>query len=460
MTAASTTSGQAINWANNTAHLAPSMRTEIPGPRSMDVARRSLAHDFGTTLFHRVPLAFAEGHGVTLTDVDGNVYLDMSHGHMVAGLGHGNPEIVDRVHTEMSRLSNVRDFPGVTRTILMERLAEITPGDLNLFKFYSSGTEAAEASMRVARIVTGGHEFVSFYGDYHGRSVGSMSTSDMSSVLDLGPRPSGALSVASGYCHRCEFKLEASTCGLHCLSFAEKAIEANGGGALAGIVLEPVTNGSGARVYPPGYLTELRNIADRTESMLIFDEHASGLGRTGTWFAGDREDVTPDIMYFSKFLGNGFPITVVATRELYRDELSTISQSSSFGGQPGACAAALAVLDVMQRDDLVSHAKALGEVCLARMREMQQRHTKLLGDARGVGLMLAFEVVDPDTGLPSQDLTVALYEACLRRGVVVSYGREALRFSPMLVTAESVALRGLDLVEEAISDLEATLGIG
>jgi len=255
-----------------------------------------------------LPVGLSKGRGVTLDDVDGNRYIDLTHGHCAAGLGHGNPEISDAIDAQSRELMNVRNFPVEIRIKLMERLASITPGDLNLFAFYSSGTEACEGAMRAARAITGGHEFLSFYGDYHGKTVGAIATAESGS-RNTGPRLGGFVTVPAGYCHRCEFKLEPSTCGLHCLDFAERAMKANSHGALAGIIIEPVTNGSGARVYPPGYLRGLREIADRNNVPLIFDEHASGLGRTGTWWAGDREGVVPDIMFFGKYLGNGYPIT-------------------------------------------------------------------------------------------------------------------------------------------------------
>src|SRR5262249_23366195 len=162
-------------------------------------------------------------------------------------------------------------------------------------------------------------EFISFYGDYHGRTTGAIGTSLGTRMT--GPRPNGFISVPNGYCHRCEFGLEPTTCRLHCVDFIERAIRMNSHGAIAGIIAEPVTNAGVSLVFPPGYLKGLRDVADRTGALLIFDEHATGLGRTGTMWAGDHEGVVPDVMFFGKYLGNGYPITVVATRERYREIL-------------------------------------------------------------------------------------------------------------------------------------------
>lgn len=444
-----------VAWASAFGQTAPDVRGPIPGPKSSALYQRCAAHEFGRfTWVEQAPIAFASGEGVVLEDVDGNRFIDLTHGHMGAALGHANPEIAAAVETQIRKLSHLRNQPTEVRAELMERLAAITPGDLNLFAFYSSGTEAAEGAMRVARAVTGGHEFLSFYGDYHGRTTGAIGTSIGSRMT--GPRPSGFISVPNGWCHRCDFGLEPSTCGLHCLDFAERAIRMNSHGALAGIIAEPVTNASGARVFPPGYLRGLRELADRAGALLIFDEHATGLGRTGTMWAGDAEGVVPDVIFFGKFLGNGYPITVVAAREAYRKTLSLERQSSTHGGQPVACAAALAVLEIVQRDGLAAHAGEAGAACLAYLQGLAQR-SAIVGAAQGRGYQLALEFVDPRTGQPSEPIADRVYVACMERGVCPSPVGSTIRVSPMMVASQAVALKALGLVADAVADVERRL---
>jgi 4-aminobutyrate aminotransferase-like enzyme len=310
-----------IEWANRLAADAPSISGEIPGPNSQALYDRAHHRHYGPyyDMINRLPVAFDHGDGVTLTDVDGNRYLDFTHGHMVAGLGHGHPAVVEAITRQARRLMNVREFPTAERVHLEERLREITPGDLNYFQFFNTGTEMTEAALRLARAATGGHEFVSFYGDYHGRTTSSAATSYGNRAG--GPRPSGFITLPSGFCYRCEFEKTFPDCGIYCLDFMERAMQTNSHGALAGIIAEPITNGSGARVYPDGYLRKLRDIADRNNVLLIFDEHATGLGRTGKWFAADHEGVVPDALLLAKWLGNGFPITVLAIREKWKDAL-------------------------------------------------------------------------------------------------------------------------------------------
>jgi len=164
-----------IAWANSFAEGAPNIRTVLPGPKSLDLLARRNKHEFGVYPWvDDMPLGFAGGMGVTIDDLDGNRLIDLTHGHMSAALGHGNPEIAHAIYGQSTKLMNTRNYPTEIRVQLMERLAKITPEDLNLFGFFSSGTEATEAAMRVARQVTGGHEFVSFYGDYHGKTMGAI----------------------------------------------------------------------------------------------------------------------------------------------------------------------------------------------------------------------------------------------------------------------------------------------
>lgn len=444
-----------VAWASSYAAAAPMIVGPVPGPKSIALHQRCTAREFGIFPWvEKMPVGFSSGIGVTLEDVDGNRYIDVTHGHMAASLGHANPEIITAVEAQMRKLTHLRNNPTEIRAELMERLAAITPGDLNLFAFYSSGTEAAEAAMRVARAVTGGHEFVSFYGDYHGRTTGAAATSWGNRMS--GPRLGGFISVPNGWCHRCEFGLEPSTCKLHCVDYIERAIRINSYGALAGIFAEPITNASGARVFAPGYLKGLRDIADRTGALLIFDEHATGLGRTGTMWAGDTEGVIPDIMFFGKYLGNGYPITVVACREQYRKALYMEGQSSTHGGQPVACAAALATINILERDNLTAHAARAGTACLQFMKGVQARH-QIVGVAQGRGYQLAFEFCDPITKAPSPVIADKIFVECMKLGVCPSIVYATIRVSPMMVASEAVALKILGIVQEAIAHVEQHL---
>jgi len=446
-----------VTWANAAAVDAPSLSGDIPGPRSQALFEKTQRHQYGSyfQLVNMLPVAFVEGEGVTLVDADGNRYLDFTQGHMVAGLGHAHPRVTAAIAAQAGRLLNVRDFPTDARVALMEKLAGITPDKLDVFQFFNSGTEATEAGLRLARAVTGGHEFVSIYGDYHGRTTGAIATSFGNPAS--GPRPSGFITLPGAFCYRCEFGKTHPDCAMHCVEFLERAMLTNSHGKLAGIIVEPVTNGSGARVYPDEFLPRLRALTDAHDMLLILDEFAT-FARTGTWFACEHYGVIPDALIFGKLLGNGMPISVLAVREQFKEALQQTQPSSTHGGQPGSCAAALAVLETIEADGLLEHAATVGAACLARMLEICDAHPSV-GDARGKGMLMALEFVkDGETREPNVEAGQLFYKECLQRGLVVSGGGHAVRVCPPITISEATALRGFDIVEEAIGAVERQLG--
>ncbi len=446
-----------IEWANAPATTAPLIDGDLPGPRSQALFEKTQQHQYGSyfQMVNALPVAFTHGEGVTLTDADGNRFLDFTQGHMVSALGHAHPRITEAVARQAGRLLNVRDFPTDVRVELMERLAAITPGDLNVFQFFNTGTEATEAALRLARAVTGAHEFLSFTGDYHGRTTSAIATGMGNPAT--GPRPSGFLTVPAAFCYRCEFNLTYPACEMHCTDFAERLMLANSHGKLAGIIVEPVTNGSGARTYPDEFLPRLREIADRHNMLLIFDEFAT-FGRTGAWFASEHSGVVPDAVIIGKLLGNGIPISVLCVREGLKDALQQTQPSTTHGGQPVACAAALAVLDTIEEENLIAHSRALGDACLDRLHRIRNAHPSV-GDARGKGLLLALDfVTDQESRQPNHEAGRLFYRKCLERGLVVSGGGNATRVCPPLVCSEETAMKAYDIADDAITALEHDLG--
>ena len=405
------TFANSIEWANAPAQDAPLIDGDLPGPRSAELFEKTQQYQYGSyfQMVNALPVAFTHGEGVTLTDADGNRYIDFTQGHMVAALGHAHPRITEAVANQAGRLLNVRDFPTDVRVQLMERLAAITPGDLNVFQFFN------------------------------------------------GPRPSGFLTVPAAFCYRCEYKMTYPDCGMHCTDFAERLMLTNSHGKLAGIIVEPVTNGSGARTYPDEFLPRLREIADRHDMLLIFDEFAS-FGRTGTWFASEHYGVVPDAVIIGKMLGNGVPISVLCVREGLKDALQQTQPSTTNGGQPAACAAALAVLDTIEEENLLEHTTALGELCLDRLQRIRDAHPSV-GDARGKGLLLALDfVTDKESREPNHEAGRLFYKHCLERGLVVSGGGNNTRVCPPIVCSEETAMKAYDIAEDAIDAMERELG--
>lgn len=447
-----------LAWANPEAGAVPRMVTESPGPRSQDWHGR-MEHRTGGSVTRMVrlhPVAYESGRGVTLTDVDGNTYLDFSSGIVITNIGHAHPKVAEAIASAAARLDNVHDFATPEKVAALEALATVTPPGLDLFTFFSSGTEAVEAAMRVARAITGRSGFVSFHHDYHGRTGGAASVS--ASRSSNGTRDPATYLVPSGHCYRCSFGLTHPDCGLRCARFVEESVEQNLPGQLAGGVMELVTNGNGATVYQPGYVAETAAAIRRQGGVMIADEIATGFGRTGVWFACLDEGLIPDVMALGKGMGNGFPVTAIAVRREYREALEASFPSTSYGGNPMGCAAVAAVVKVMRDEELVPHARMVGEVALARMAAIAARHP-IVGEVRGRGTLLAIELVkDRATKEPFVEAGNLVYQEAFRRGLAWATAGHILRITPPIVISPELMLKGLDIVEEAIGEAERRFG--
>ncbi|HET9078480.1 MAG TPA: aspartate aminotransferase family protein [Acidimicrobiales bacterium] len=449
-----------LAWANPDPSGVPCLVTASPGPLSRDWHRRMERHTGGsvTRMVKLHPVAYRSGRGVTLTDVDGNTYLDFSSGIVVTNIGHAHPKVAEAIASAAARLDNIHDFASPEKVEALEALATVTPPGLDLFTFFSSGTEAVEAAMRVARAVTGRAGFVSFHNDYHGRTGGAASVT--SSRSSNGARDPGSYLVPSGHCYRCSFGLTHPGCGLRCARFVEESVQQNLPGQLAGAVMELVTNGNGATVYQPGYVSATADAVRRSGGVFIADEIATGFGRTGAWFACDDEGVVPDVMAIGKGMGNGFPVTAIAVRREFAEALEASFPSTSYGGNPMACAAVAAVVRVMREEDLVGHARQVGELALDRLRRMAARHP-LIGEVRGRGMLLAVELVkDPVTREPFVEAGNFVYQEAFRHGLAWASAGHILRITPPIVISVELMTRGLDIIEEAIGAAERRFGYG
>lgn len=448
-----------IAWANPPADDLPRIVTPPPGPASAAWHGRMVTHTGGalTRMVTLFPVAYERGHGVTLTDVDGNTYIDFSSGIVITNLGHAHPAVAEAVSRAAGELDNVHDFATPSKVRALEALESVTPPGMSLFTFFSAGTEAVEAAMRVARAATGRTGFVGFHRDFHGRTGGSASVTAVRA--SNGPRDPMAMLVPNGHCYRCSFHLEPSTCGLRCAGFVGESIEQNMPGQVAGVVCEVITNANGATVYQPGYLTALQKEAHASGALLIADEVATGFGRTGAWFAVDHEGVIPDVMAMGKGMGNGFPVTAIAVKEELADAFAASFPSTSYGGNPMACAAVSAVVEVMQREQLVDHAAQLGEFALALLRELAERHP-IVGDVRGKGALLAIELVkDRRTKEPFEEAGNFVYRHAFRHGVAWATAGSILRITPPIVMSTEVFAKGLEIVDEAIAAAEKEFGV-
>lgn len=434
---------------------APRLLTDVPGPRSLALNEQLMAHTAGLSSQAKLlPVVFDSGSGVTLTDVDGNTYLDFSSGIYVTSLGHCHPRVSQAVAQHAHQLMNCHDFGTPTRVELQNRLSEVVPTGLDLFQFYDSGTTAVEAALRVARVATGRSTFVAFGNGFHGKTLGAASLGTPDAWKGI--RADGFVRVPAPYEYRSEAPDGVSLTDYILDAVREAHDSADGG--LAAALIEPIQGWGGSVVPPPDFLPRLRALLTEIGALLITDEVLTGFARTGRLFAIEHWDVQPDILTMGKGLGNGFPVAAIAVRNDLREAMNAASASTSYGGNPMACAAALASLQVIQDEGINAHVSAVGEVLMERL-ELLKRDHAIVGDVRGKGFLLGIELVkDRSTKEPATEAGTKTYIEAARRGVAWVPAGHVLRLAPPLVMTEADALRGIDIIEDALVSVEKELG--
>ncbi|WP_329521022.1 aspartate aminotransferase family protein [Spirillospora sp. NBC_01491] len=402
-------------------------------------------------------LCVEEASGAVLTDMDGNRILDLQGAGGVNSIGHANPRLVDALTTEITT-APAGAFGSRARRDMTNSLRRVLPGDLDRIQLYSGGTEAVEAALRLAKSVTGKHEFLSFWGGFHGKTAGSLALT-AGARAKLGPLPPGYFSAPYANCYRCPFKLKPASCGFACVDHARSVIKENSTGSLAAVVVEPVQGRSGNVVPPPGYLSALKGLAEEFDALLIVDEMMTGFGRTGSMFAFTQDDVEPDIVTVGKGMGGGYPVTgVIASAEtMSASPFSDPSaSSSSFGAFPMACRAVAVVTDALVEGDLPAHAAKLGTEMLAALAPLAEE-APLVGDVRGLGLAIGIELVaDKQTREPvGKDIVRKAFLALMEAGVLVMVGGNSLRLYPPLNIDTEQAHQAVDLIRRTLIDLPA-----
>ena len=399
-------------------------------------------------------LALASGQGATVTDLDGNTYLDFFAGVAVASLGHAHPRYVAAVEAQLRRIS-VGSFTSENRLRLLKLIAKLAPGTLGRTQLYSGGAEAVEAAFRLAMSYTGKYEMVGFWGGFHGKTAGVMGLIGDESKHGWGPLPGGRFSVPYADCARCPFGLRYPDCGIACADFARQAIKKTTSGAVAAIIIEPMQGTAGNVVPPPEFLPAIQSIAREIGALLICDEMITGFGRTGRWFGCNHTGVVPDIMTVGKGMGNGFPISgVISTDEIVTAEpfARASASSSSYGGNPLAATAALATLETIVDDGLVEHAARVGTRMLDRLRAMQEKYA-FIGAVRGVGLMIGVDLVSSraTNELLDRSATEKIFLDALQNGLLMMGYFPRIRINPPLTITSEQAEHGLDILDEVFA---------
>jgi len=446
------------NWAKANAKDLPKMITPAPGPKSKELHLRAEKYMKGySSQVQLFPVVFESGHGCTLTDVDGNTYIDFSSGIYVTNLGHCHPKVVEYIQKWVGKLMNCHDYTTEVKTLFLEKLASTMPGTLNGIQMYCAGTEAVEAAMRAARAATKKHEFFSFYGDFHGKTMSAVSLTEVANYT-TGPRAVGHHLAPSGHCYHCYFDKKYPECNIYCVDALEKQIKMEGTDNVAGIVLEPIQGWNGSIVFPDGYIQKIRKLCDKLGILMIVDEVLTGCARTGKMYCFEHYDIIPDVVTLGKGLGNGFPCTAFVIKEEYTDVLEKISASTSYGGNPMAAAAGLASLEVIEEEDLVTKSAKLGDFILKQLTKMKENH-KIIGEVRGKGCLLGMELVkDQNIKEPFIEAGNKVYQKAFSKGLAWIPAKQNLRMSPPLIMEEELAAKALEIIDESITEVEKELG--
>lgn len=446
-------------WAYVDPNSIPKLNTEIPGPISNEYNARGMKYMIGySSQVTLCPVVFDKGYGVTLTDVDGNIYIDFSSGIYVTTLGHSHPKISEAVAHHAKNLMNCHDFNTPIKVALLEKLAEIQPWDLTGMQLYDSGTTAVEAGIRVCRAATGKSEFISCFMDFHGKTGHAVSCAKMNSTNGAG-RAQGFYMVPRPYPYRPMFKKADGSIDTDAyIDFFDQFISYATTGNVAAFVLEPI-QGWGGSIFPPDdFFPKLRKFCDDRGILLMADEVLTSMGRTGKFFAMEHYDTRPDVVTVGKGFGNGFPVTGMLVSDRYKDSINKISASTSYGGNPMACAAALASIEVIQEENLLENANRLGDYFMKRMEEIKDSHP-IVGDVRGKACLLGVELVkDKDTKEPFDEAGKLVYQKAFKKGLAWVPAGHILRMSPPIVMDLDVAAKGMDIIEESIAEVEKQFG--
>ena len=449
-----------IAWAKVNLKNVPRLVTpEIPGPKSLELHGRASKIMKGySSQVKLFPVVFDKGYGCTLTDVDGNTYLDFSSGIYVTTLGHCHPKVTEAVQNAAGRLMNCHDFTTPIKLALLEKLTSVLPGDLCGVQLYDSGTTAVEAALRVCRAATGKHEFLSCYGDFHGKSGHAVSLARMNRTN--GPtREAGFYMVPRPNPYRPLFKKPDGTIDTDAyIRFFDEFITEATTGQVAAIVLEPIQGWAGSILPPDDFFPKLRQWCDKRKYLLVADEVLTSMGRTGKYLAMEHWNTLPDVVTLGKGFGNGFPVTAMVVRKPYAESVEKISASTSYGGNPMACAAALASILAIEEEGLLENARRLEDFFIPRMEKMKREH-KIIGDVRCKGCLMGVELVkDRGTKEPFDEAGKLVYQAAFRKGLAWIPAGHILRMSPPIVMDLDVAAACMDIIDESIGEVEKKLG--
>ncbi|MBI4305821.1 MAG: aspartate aminotransferase family protein [Chloroflexi bacterium] len=401
-------------------------------------------------------LSVERAEGCYMYDRDGNKYMDLFSSYAVVNTGHNNPYVIEAAKAQLEKLIHCGSLTNRVQVVadLAERLASITPGRLQKSFFVNSGAEANEGAIRLAKYYTGRTDILAPQYGYFGRTLASLSVVGMSGrKRRAGGLMPGVHFVPAPYCYRCSLDRTYPECDLQCANMVEDIIRLSSSGNVAALISESVSGAGGAFAAPRGYFARVKQILDKYGAILIIDEVQAGMGRTGKMWGVEHYGVEPEIMTISKGIAGGLPLgAFIATPEVAAS-LGPGDYNSTFGGSPISCAAALANLDVIEREGLVAAAGEKGEHMMKLLAPLKDRHS-LVGDVRGIGLFIGIELVKDEAKTPANAEAAAVKKECLSRGISIGVGgfyQNILRVSPPLIITREEMDHAAGVIDEALA---------
>ena len=428
----------------------------------MNVIERD--HKYLVQCYTTDDVVFTHAKGVYMYDENGKEYLDFSGQFSSDSLGHGNEEMISALSDQLRKIANVTScFPTEERAALAEKMVEISPEGLDKVMFGCTGSDANEFALKAAKFYQGGGKIISFRRGFHGSTAGSAAATGKSETIQENAGisellPNGFIHSAPPYCYHCDFGKEPGTCGLQCLKYLEQTILQEGGEKVAAIITEPIFAAGGVIVPPEGFLKGVRELCDKYNILLIFDEVVTGLGQTGTMFACQYEGVTPDILVTGKALTSGYvPGSCVMMRREIGEAMDAISlHGHTHSCYPLTCTAALKNIEIIERDGLVENSRVTGDYLHEKLLELKEEFPEI-GDVRGRGLLQGFELEDQQGGMDKWELGQTLYETMLAHGLVTelesrrNLGNVVVVLHPSLIVTKEDVDKAVSIIKESLA---------
>ncbi len=403
------------------------------------------------------PIVVDHASGATVTDIHGREYLDCFAGISVVNAGHVNPEVAEAAKKQIDKLIHCSSYLYHVQPVadLAEKIAHIAPKGLSKTFFGNGGAEAIEGALKLARLYTGKHEFISLQSSFHGRSFGALSiTGNWARKKKGGPYGTGISFAPAPYAYRSLWPDDPEQCARHCAQSIDDIVKFATSNDVAAFIAEPVMGEGGIIVPPFNYFREVKKVLDHYGILFIADEVQCGYSRTGKMFAIEYYGVTPDILVQAKGIADGFPLSAYTTRPEIAAAYTPGDHLSTFGGNPVSCAAALANIEFMQRTDLAGHTTEVGNYAMGKLRELA-KGSALIGEVRGLGLMIGVELVKDSLKTPASAEAEAVKEYCFKNGMLIGVGGSGnvIRFQPPLVITKQQIDQAIGIFSKALQEV-------